>query len=106
MPHGLELPLISPRHVLEDKVSFSTVCGMLMGNSFTESLVTGNRETVPGIFPWDGKIPRRYNLSAQKPNELHCNGRATTTEKQHIWIAIDMYKKRSHSWVSVVTPEK
>ena len=34
-------PLISPRHVLEDSLSFPTVCGMPMENFFTKNPVIG-----------------------------------------------------------------
>ena len=38
-------PLISLRHVLEDSLSFPTVCGMLMDIFFYKK--PGNREAVP-----------------------------------------------------------
>ena len=34
-------PLMSPRHVLEDSLSFPTVCGMLMDIFFTKNPVIG-----------------------------------------------------------------
>ena len=34
-------PLLSPRHVLEDSLSFPTVCGMLMDIFFTKNPVIG-----------------------------------------------------------------